>query len=62
MNLERGSVFFGSKRSHQYWLTDRSIVAIYIIRTSLAPERMDAADCVRNYKALASVERAFRSL
>ena len=34
--------------------------------TSTAPRwgrrRMDAADCVRNYKALANVERAFRSL
>jgi hypothetical protein len=26
------------------------------------PQQMDAADCVRNYKALANVERAFRSL
>ena len=34
--------------------------------TSFAPrcdvERMDAPECVRNYKALANVERAFRSL
>jgi transposase len=35
---------------------------IYIIRTSLSAARMDAPECVRNYKALAQVERAFRSL
>jgi hypothetical protein len=33
-----------------------------IIRTSVESERMTAEDCVRNYKSLASVERAFRSL
>lgn len=32
------------------------------MRTSVAAARMDAADCVRHYKALATVERAFRSL
>jgi transposase len=34
----------------------------YIIRTCVDAAQMDAADCVRNYKALANVERAFRSL
>ncbi len=34
----------------------------YIIRTSVPPTQMDSADCVRNYKSLANVERAFRSL
>ncbi|HEU0200788.1 MAG TPA: IS1634 family transposase [Burkholderiaceae bacterium] len=35
---------------------------IYIIRTSVRAEQMDAPECVRSYKALAHVERAFRSL
>jgi len=35
---------------------------IYIIRTSVSEQQMAAADCVRNYKSLANVERAFRSL
>ena len=35
---------------------------IYIIRTSVSAARMDASSCVRNYKSLAQVERAFRSL
>jgi hypothetical protein len=35
---------------------------IYVIRTSVPAERLDAADAVRYYKRLSDVERAFRSL
>ena len=35
---------------------------LYIIRTSVSAEAMDAAQCVRNYKALSNVERVFRTL
>ena len=41
---------------------EAALDGIYIIRTSLRASQMDAPDCVRNYKALANVERAFRSL
>jgi hypothetical protein len=41
---------------------EAALDGIYIIRTSLSTRQMDAPDCVRNYKALANVERAFRSL
>jgi transposase len=41
---------------------EAALDGIYIIRTSLRAAQMDAPDCVRNYKALANVERAFRSL
>jgi transposase len=41
---------------------EAALDGIYIIRTSLSATQMDAPDCVRNYKALANVERAFRSL
>ena len=41
---------------------EAALDGLYIIRTSVAAEQMDAADCVRNYKSLANVERAFRSL
>jgi transposase len=41
---------------------EAALDGIYIIRTSVPPAQMDSADCVRNYKALANVERAFRSL
>jgi len=33
-----------------------------IVRTSVLAEHMDGPTCVRNYKALANVERAFRSI
>ena len=35
---------------------------LYIIRTSVPVTQMDSAECVRHYKSLANVERAFRSL
>jgi transposase len=41
---------------------EAALDGLYIIRTSVSATQMDAADCVRNYKALANVERAFRSL
>ena len=41
---------------------EAALDGIYIIRTSVPEEQMDASSCVRNYKSLAQVERAFRSL
>jgi transposase len=41
---------------------EAALDGLYIIRTSVPVAQMDAPDCVRNYKALANVERAFRSL
>jgi transposase len=41
---------------------EAALDGIYIIRTSVPQQQMDAPDCVRNYKSLAQVERAFRSL
>jgi Transposase DDE domain len=41
---------------------EAALDGIYIIRTSVPTAQMDSADCVRNYKSLANVERAFRSL
>jgi transposase len=35
---------------------------LYVIRTSVKAQRMDAPTCVRTYKSLAQVERAFRSI
>jgi hypothetical protein len=49
-------------RKHDAIAVEAALDGIYIIRTSLDAQRMDSADCVRNYKALANVERAFRSL
>ncbi len=41
---------------------EAALDGLYVIRTSLPAQRMDAPSCVRSYKALANVERAFRSL
>jgi hypothetical protein len=41
---------------------DAALDGIYVLRTSLKPERLDAAQTVRSYKRLAQVERAFRVL
>ncbi len=41
---------------------EAALDGIYVIRTCVPKKHMSAADAVRNYKALADVERAFRSL
>jgi len=53
---------FTFARKHAAIAAEAALDGIYIIRTSVDAKRMEAADCVRNYKALANVERAFRSL
>ena len=41
---------------------EAALDGIYVIRTSLGPERLNPDDTVRSYKLLSNVERAFRSL
>ena len=60
--LTIGEAAFSFQRKHDSIAAEAALDGIYIIRTSVAAAQMDAADCVRNYKALANVERAFRSL
>jgi transposase len=60
--LAIGEASFSFARKHEAIAAESALDGIYIIRTSVDAQRMDAADCVRNYKALANVERAFRSL
>ncbi len=43
-------------------IAEAALDGLYVIRTSVTPERLDAASCVRHYKSLSQVERAFRSL
>ncbi len=40
---------------------EAALDGLYVLRTSLAPERLDAPGVVRAYKLLTRVERAFRS-
>lgn len=53
---------FTFQRKRESIDAEAALDGLYIIRTSLPAEQMEAADCVRNYKSLANVERAFRSL
>jgi len=41
---------------------EAALDGIYVIRTSVTTERMDADEAVRSYKNLTAVERAFKSL
>ncbi|MGH8604392.1 MAG: IS1634 family transposase, partial [Gammaproteobacteria bacterium] len=41
---------------------EAALDGLYVIRTSVDAQQMDAAQCVRSYKSLSSVERAFRSI
>lgn len=41
---------------------EAALDGLYIIRTSVTAQRMDAPTCARTYKSLAQVERAFRSI
>ncbi len=41
---------------------EAALDGLYVIRTSVPAQQMDSAEAVRGYKALAEVERAFRSM
>jgi len=60
--LDIGDAAFSFQRKADSIAAEAALDGIYIIRTSVAATQMDAADCVRHYKSLANVERAFRSL
>ena len=52
---------FSFARKREAIAAEAALDGLYIIRTSVSAAQMDAPDCVRNYKALAQVERAFLS-
>jgi transposase len=49
-------------RNREGIAAEAALDGLYIIRTSVSAAQLDAPQCVRNYKSLANVERAFRSL
>lgn len=59
--LTIGARAFTFRRKLDGIAAEAALDGIYIIRTSVPAAQMDAAQCVRNYKSLANVERAFRS-
>ena len=50
------------QRDHQSIAAEAALDGLYVLRTSVSAEALDAANTVRAYKSLATVERAFRSL
>src|SRR5438552_6380019 len=60
--LAIGETEFSFRRKPDSIAAEAALDGLYIIRTSVPAAQMNAAQCVRNYKSLAHVERAFRSL
>ena len=60
--LEISDNRFAFQRLLEQIAAEAALDGIYVIRTAVPKKRMSAADAVRNYKALANVERAFRAL
>ncbi len=60
--LAIGDNTFSFARKREAIAAEAALDGIYIIRTSVSAAQMDAPECVRSYKSLANVERAFRSL
>src|SRR5579863_2419846 len=50
------------ERKTEQITAEAALDGIYVLRTSLKPETLDAAATVKTYKQLAQVERAFRSI
>jgi len=53
---------FEFQRLEQQILAEAALDGLYVIRTNVPKQQMDSAEAVRSYKALAEVERAFRSM
>ena len=60
LNIEEQRFEF--KRLDAQIAAEAALDGIYIIRTSVPKKHMTSAEAVRSYKALAEVERAFRSM
>lgn len=61
-HLDITATGFGFRRRQDSIDAEAALDGIYVIRTSLEPGDMEAAECVRSYKRLTRVERAFRCL
>jgi Transposase DDE domain len=61
-NLDIGDTAFSFARNAGKIAAEAALDGLYVVRTSLAAERMAAAECVRSYKALGQLERGFRTM
>ena len=53
---------FTFRRDADKIATEAALDGLYIVRSNVEPQHMDATQTVRAYKDLSKVERAFRSL
>jgi len=60
--LEITDTSFRATRNEAIIAQEAALDGIYVLRTSVAADRLATAEAVRSYKRLASIERAFRSL
>jgi transposase len=57
-----GDDTFTFRRKLDAIAAEAAVDGLYVLRTSLPAEQMDTDDCVRSYKNLSRVERAFRTI
>ena len=60
--LDIAEVVFAYRRRTEAIAAEAALDGLYVVRTSVPPERLDSAAVVATYKRLASVERDFRAL
>jgi transposase len=60
--LDISDTGFRFRRNAGSIAAEAALDGLYVIRTSVPADDMDSAECVRRYKSLAQVERAFRTL
>jgi transposase len=60
--LEIGDGHFDFHRDQDSIAGEAVLDGVYVIRTSVGPEKLAAEECVRQYKKLSQVERAFRTM
>ena len=60
--LEIGDTHFSYQRDVDGIASEAALDGLYVIRSSVAADKLSAEDLVRSYKLLAGVERAFRTM
>jgi transposase len=60
--IEIGDDSFAFRRDERKIVAEAALDGLYVIRTSVSAEELNAESVVRSYKGLSKVERAFRSL
>jgi len=60
--LEISDGHFDFRRNEESIAGEAALDGIYVLRTSVGSGKLDATECVRQYKKLSQVERAFRTM